>query len=59
MSIVKERNRRLENHERFLSVEDIQMSAGVNKSVIETLRAEGCFEGLPDTNQMSLFDMFG
>lgn len=59
MSIVKERNRRLENHERFLSVEDIQMSAGVNKNVIETLRAEGCFEGLPDTNQMSLFDMFG
>ena len=59
MSIVKERNRRLENHERFLSVEYIQMSAGVNKSVIETLRAEGCFEGLPDTNQMSLFDMFG
>ena len=59
MSIVKERNRRLENNERFLSVEDIQISAGVNKSVVETLRAEGCFEGLPDTNQMSLFDMFG
>ncbi len=58
MSIVKERDRRIENNEDFLSVEDLQLSAGVNKSVIETLRAEGCFEGMPDTNQMSLFDMF-
>lgn len=58
MSIVKERDRRLARGETFLSVEDLQLSAGVNKSVIETLRAEGCFEGLPDTNQISLFDLF-
>lgn len=58
MSIVKERDRRLAREETFLSVEDLQLSAGVNKSVIETLRAEGCFEGLPDTNQISLFDLF-
>lgn len=58
MSIVKERERRLANNETFLSVEDLQLSAGVNKSVIETLRAEGCFEGMPDTNQVSLFDLF-
>ena len=58
MSIVKERDRRLAREETFLSVEDLQLSAGVNKSVIETLRTEGCFEGLPDTNQISLFDLF-
>ncbi len=51
MSIAAVRDRK------FMSVEDIQQRAGVNKSVIETLRAEGCFEGMPDTNQMSLFDM--
>ena len=28
------------------------------KAVLETLKTEGCFEGWPDTNQMSLFDMF-
>lgn len=58
MSIVKERDRRLALNETFLSIEDIQISAGVNKSVMETLKAEGCLEGLPETNQISLFDMF-
>ena len=57
MNIVQERDRRLAQGESFMSIEDVQMSAGVNKSVIETLRAEGCFEGLPETNQLSLFDM--
>ncbi len=58
MSIVKERDRRLASGDSFLSIEDVQLSAGVNKSVIETLRTEGCFEGLPETNQVSLFDLF-
>lgn len=58
MSIVLERDRRIAQGESFMSVEDVQLSAGVNKSVIEMLRAEGCFEGLPETNQLSVFDLF-
>ena len=56
LSIAKERDRRKETGERFISVEDFQMSTGVNKAVIEALRAEGCFDGLPESNQLSLFD---
>jgi DNA polymerase-3 subunit alpha (Gram-positive type) len=58
MNIVSAREKRLANSETFLSIEDLQLSAGVNKAVLETLKTEGCFEGWPDTNQMSLFDMF-
>ena len=58
MNIVAARNKRLESGDKFLSIEDLQLSASVNKSVLETLKTEGCFEGWPDTNQMSLFDMF-
>lgn len=58
MNIVNERNKRLEKGEKFLSIEDLQLSAGVNKAVLETLKAEGCFEGWHDSNQISLFDMF-
>lgn len=58
MNIVTERDKRLEKGDTFLSIEDLQLSAGVNKAVLETLKSEGCFDGWPDTNQMSLFDMF-
>ena len=56
LSIAKERDRRKALGERFISIEDFQMSTGVNKAVIEVLRAEGCFGGLPESNQLSLFD---
>lgn len=39
----------------FKSVEDLRQRAKVTKSVIETLRAHGCLEGLPETNQLTLF----
>ena len=58
MNIVTERDKRIEKGDTFLSIEDLQLSAGVNKAVLETLKSEGCFDGWPDTNQMSLFDMF-
>ena len=58
MNIVTERDKRLAKGDTFLSIEDLQLSAGVNKAVLETLKSEGCFDGWPDTNQMSLFDMF-
>ncbi|MBR5272611.1 MAG: PolC-type DNA polymerase III [Clostridia bacterium] len=40
----------------FISVEDFQTRAGVGKSVIETLQEAGALGGLPESNQLSLFD---
>lgn len=45
-----------ESGEEFISVEDFQTRAGVGKSVIETLQQAGALGGLPETNQLSLFD---
>jgi DNA polymerase-3 subunit alpha (Gram-positive type) len=39
----------------FLSVEDFQSRSKSTKTVIEILQQMGCFRGLPDTNQLSLF----
>ncbi len=41
----------------FLSKEDLQKRAKLSKSIIETLDGLGCLEGLPDENQLSLFDL--
>lgn len=43
------------NHGEFLSVEDFQQRARLSKTVIELLDGFGCFEGIPETNQLSLF----
>lgn len=39
----------------FTSIQDLQEKSRVSKTVIETLRASGCLDGLAETNQMSLF----
>lgn len=39
----------------FISIEDLRERAKVTKTVIETLQNHGCLQGLPDTNQLSLF----
>ncbi|WP_010269461.1 PolC-type DNA polymerase III [Paenibacillus senegalensis] len=39
----------------FLSMEDFQVRAKVSKTVMEILNGMGCFRGLPETNQLSLF----
>ncbi|WP_100399318.1 PolC-type DNA polymerase III [Bacillus sp. FJAT-44742] len=39
----------------FLSKEDLQQRSRATKTVIEHLDAHGCLEGLPDSNQLSLF----
>ncbi|MBX5437100.1 MAG: PolC-type DNA polymerase III [Alicyclobacillaceae bacterium] len=39
----------------FLSVEDLQQRGRVSRAVVEVLQALGCLEGLPETNQLSLF----
>lgn len=40
----------------FMSVEDLKQRAKLTKTVIETLGANGCLNGLPETSQLSLFD---
>ncbi|WP_158737726.1 PolC-type DNA polymerase III [Alteribacillus sp. YIM 98480] len=39
----------------FLSKEDLQQRSKATKTVIEHLDLHGCLEGLPDSNQLSLF----
>lgn len=39
----------------FLSIEDFQQKSKASKTVIELLTTLGCFRGLPESNQLSLF----
>jgi DNA polymerase-3 subunit alpha (Gram-positive type) len=39
----------------FLSIEDFQQRSKVSKTVVELLGQMGCFRGLPESNQLSLF----
>ncbi|AXF55104.1 PolC-type DNA polymerase III [Salicibibacter kimchii] len=39
----------------FLSKEDLQQKSKATKNVIQILETSGCLEGLPDSNQLSLF----
>ena len=41
--------------EPFFSVEDLQIRAGLNKKVIETLRNAGVLDGVNETEQLSFF----
>ena len=49
-SIIKARN-----EEPFFSVEDLQIRAGLNKSVVETLRNAGVLDNINETDQLSMF----
>lgn len=39
----------------FVSVEDFQIKTNLNKTAMEELRKSGCFKGLPESTQISLF----
>ncbi|HEX5563392.1 MAG TPA: hypothetical protein VFX34_00420, partial [Sporosarcina sp.] len=39
----------------FLSKEDLQQRGRVSKTVIEYMDSLGCLDGMPDSNQLSLF----
>lgn len=39
----------------YLSIEDFQIRAKASKTVVELLNEMGCFRGLPESNQLSLF----
>ena len=41
--------------EEFMSIDEIRMRAKVGDSVIELLREYGCLQGMPESNQLSLF----
>ena len=41
--------------EKFMSIDEIRMRAKVGDSVIDMLREFGCLQGLPESNQISLF----
>jgi DNA polymerase-3 subunit alpha (Gram-positive type) len=41
----------------FLSIEDLVQRAKVNKTSVEGLRTVGCLDGLPESNQLSLFSI--
>ena len=45
-----------QGEEPFISKEDFAMKSGVSTAVITALDEFGALEGLPDTNQVSLFD---
>lgn len=39
----------------FMSISDLQIRSKAGKSVIELLRNAGCLDGMPESNQISLF----
>ncbi len=41
----------------FVSIEDFQLKTKLNKTSMEILRQNDCFQGMPESNQMSLFAM--
>jgi len=43
------------DHGEFLSIEDFQQKSKASKTIIEVLGTMGCFRGLPESNQLSLF----
>lgn len=42
--------------EPFKTIEDLRQRAGLTKSVIELLEQNHCLDGMPETDQVSLFD---
>lgn len=41
--------------EEYISIEDFKMKSGVSKAVIEILDTHGCFEGMAESSQLTLF----
>ncbi len=41
---------------RFKNVEDLRLRTGATKTALDTMEENGCFDDLPQTNQITLFD---
>ena len=41
----------------FKNIEDLRLRTGATKSVIEILTESGCFDGMSESNQVSLFEL--
>ena len=41
---------------KFSSIEDLSRRANINKTAVAALQSHGCLEGMPESNQISLFD---
>ena len=41
--------------EEFMSIDEIRQRAKIGDSIIDLLREFGCLDGMPESNQMSLF----
>ena len=41
----------------FKNIEDLRLRTGSTKSVIDILEENGCFEGMSESNQVSLFEL--
>ena len=41
----------------FMSIDDLRIRSKIGKSSIELLQKFGCLDGMPESNQMSLFNM--
>lgn len=39
----------------FLTVDDLRIRSGINKTSIEVLRNEGCLNGIPESSQLTFF----
>lgn len=46
-----------EGNSEFVSIDDFAQKASASSAVIDALRQVGAFRDLPETRQMSLFDM--
>jgi DNA polymerase III subunit alpha, Gram-positive type len=42
---------------KFISIEDLRMRAKLSKTVIEILKNHGCLENMPESSQMSFFNL--
>ncbi|SHG56972.1 DNA polymerase-3 subunit alpha [Thermosyntropha lipolytica DSM 11003] len=40
---------------KFISIEDFQLRTKLNKTAMEILKQHGCFKGMPESSQMTLF----
>jgi len=39
----------------FLSIEDLRLRSGINKTALEVLRQEGCLDGMEESDQITFF----